>query len=582
MSKVFVLSLHRSATQSTVELLRGAALRTCHWPARVAGVDYQAQVEGIETQLDKIVRLLHPVIESHDALADVPFPALYRELDAQYPGSRFIAIRRHPADWIRSVRKHCGGRALDPYERVQYWSCLESRPASLDEVSDDELLQMHRRHHERMLAHFRGRDDFLLADMPAEDLGERISDFLGVPARRFPLVDYKRTVTVSKSDRHRFHVLGIPHTVSTPDYTPCAFTQKVVRLCAMLERLGHHVIHYGHEHSRVECAEHVTVVDETLLQATYGAHDWRQEGPPAFALGDAVYRTFTDKAVDAISRRQQSNDFLLCMYGAGHRQIADALTGLIVCEPGIGYASGHFAPFKVFESYALLHAYLGLRSVEAARNDMWYDVVIPNYFDVDEFEFNDRKQDYFLFLGRVDGGKGVHIAMQVAEATNHRLIVAGPGSIEGMGTRTPRPVAEYVEQVGVVGVAERRRLLSGAKAVILPSMFVEPFCGVQVEAMLSGTPLITTDWGAFTEYNLHGVTGYRCRNFEQFVWAARNIHAIHPAACRQWALSNFSMARVAQLYEEYFHMLKNVAVAGGWYAENPARTELDWLRRAWP
>ena len=49
MPKVFVVSLHRSATQSTGQFLQAAGMRICHWPARVDGVDYQSQVVGIET-----------------------------------------------------------------------------------------------------------------------------------------------------------------------------------------------------------------------------------------------------------------------------------------------------------------------------------------------------------------------------------------------------------------------------------------------------------------------------------------------------------------------------------------------------
>lgn len=379
--------------------------------------------------------------------------------------------------------------------------------------------------------------------------------------------------------KHRFHLLGIPHTVSIRDYTVCAFTQKVVRLSHLLRSLGHTVIHYGHAESQVDCNEQVTVVTADDLELAYGRHDWREKGFPAFKVDDHAYRTFFANAIGEIHRRKQKGDFLLCPFGLGHKPVADAHPDMIVCEPGIGYGAGHFARFKIFESYAILHAYIGLQGVLNTSNAWWYDAVIPNYFDVDDFTFSETKDDYFLYLGRVYEGKGVHIAIQIAEATGKRLIVAGPGSVGKMQGRTGRALSDYVEVVGAVGIEARKRLLARAKASLCPSLFLEPFCGVHVEAMMSGTPVISTDWGAFTEYNIHGVTGFRCRTFEQFEWAARNIHRINSSDCRRWAEGNFSLQRIAELYEEYFFAVANIYKGSGWYEPNPGRSDLDWLRR---
>ena len=125
--------------------------------------------------------------------------------------------------------------------------------------------------------------------------------------------------------------------------------------------------------------------------------------------------------------------------------------------------------------------------------------------------------------------------------------------------------------------------MKNAKALLAPTHFNEPFGGVMVEALFCGTPVITSDWGGFAENNLHGVTGYRCRTMEQFEWACKNVHKISRKACYEWAMNNFSLERVALMYEEYFETLAKVHDgSGGFYAENTKRTNLDWLVRYYP
>ena len=373
--------------------------------------------------------------------------------------------------------------------------------------------------------------------------------------------------------KFRFHVLSLAHTVTSKEYISCAYTQKVYKFCQMMKERGHTIYLYAHENSDAVCDELIPVTNDKVLIETYGEYDWKQN-QFKHNTGDLAQQTFNKNAIQEITSRKQPGDFLLCFWGFGHEPVAKAHPDLIAVEPGIGYHTGLFADYKVFESYSVRDiAYEKMKW----GNPQWFDAIIPNYFDPTDFEYRETKDDYFLYLGRIVEHKGIHVAVQAAERAGVKLLVAGQGKYEETFGKPPA----NVEFVGFADVEKRKTLLAGAKALFVPSYYVEPFGGVMVEAFFSGTPVISTDWGSFAENNIHGITGYRCRTMEHFVWAAKNIDKIKSDICRKWAMDNFSLDAIAPMYEEYFYMIAN-SVKHGWYYENPERSELDWMTRKYP
>jgi len=368
-----------------------------------------------------------------------------------------------------------------------------------------------------------------------------------------------------RNRKFRIHLLGLPHTKTTLDFTACAYTMKVWKFCKMMKGRGHYLMHYGHEESNPCADELIPVISSEKWNEVYGEHDFHSK-LFTFDVNDGAYQTFYKNAIEEIEKRKQPGDIILPFWGGGVRPICDAHNDLVIIEPGIGYAHGHWAPFKIFESYSIYHAYCGLDNVGTC-NQKWYDIVIPNYFDLDEFEYNHTPEDYFLFVGRVYDGKGLNIAMQTTQALGVKLKVAGQltGPYAEEGWKWPK----HVEFLGYVGLEERKNLMKGAIASFLPSMYVEPFGGVQIENLLSGTPIITTDWGAFTECNIHGVTGYRCRTFEEFVKAAKDCKdgVIKRVDCRKHG-EKYSLEAVAPMYEKFFNDVLDISQGGGWYEIN--------------
>lgn len=217
------------------------------------------------------------------------------------------------------------------------------------------------------------------------------------------------------------------------------------------------------------------------------------------------------------------------------------------------------------------------RSIRESINGSHYDRVIPSYFDPNDFEFSERKDDYFLYMGRMIKRKGIVIAYDTCEALGAKLIIAGQGAhVTERGSLLPNETPDFElepghwEYVGFADAGKRKTLMARARALFAPTEYLEPFGSVVPEALLSGTPAITTDFGAFTDLIENGVNGWRCHTLRDFVWAAQRVHKLNPARIRYDAM-RYLMDNVRWDYQCWFDDLHQVFLSAqdnsvkGWH-----------------
>lgn len=347
----------------------------------------------------------------------------------------------------------------------------------------------------------------------------------------------------------RFHVISLPHTQTTKEFINCAYTEKVRRFCNMMKSLGHTVYLYAGEQNEAEVDELITCISEQeRIDSLNGGHF------TAASFDNTLphWQTFNRNAIHEISKRIEQKDFICVIAGHAHKPIADAFPNYITVEFGIGY-SGTFSKYRVFESYAWMHSMYS-SGIDPSRADgNYFDAVINGYLDPDMFPLQEKKKDYYFFIGRLIDRKGWRIAQEVCQELGKRLIIAGPGEFSGYG-----------EYVGPVGPEERAKLMGGAIATFAPTSYIEPFGNVVIEAQACGTPTITTDWGAFTETNINGLTGFRCRSFDEFCKAAEDVKSLDPLTIHKRAISLYSVDVIRYEYDKYFRRLLTLWDKG-WY-----------------
>ena len=111
--------------------------------------------------------------------------------------------------------------------------------------------------------------------------------------------------------------------------------------------------------------------------------------------------------------------------------------------------------------------------------------------------------------------------------------------------------------IGEIGDAEKPAFLSGAKALLLPIDWPEPFGLVMIEAMACGTPTIAFPAGSVPEIIEHGRTGFIVPDEAAAVAAVRQLGRLSRPAIRSRFEQRFSARRMA---EDYLDLYRRLAV----------------------
>jgi len=369
-----------------------------------------------------------------------------------------------------------------------------------------------------------------------------------------------------------FHLLGLAHVPVSEEYGACAFTQKIVKMSKMLLDLGHTVYLYGSEGSDAPCTEFIQTHSLKDIRDTWGSgdnrfdigYDWKNN---EFRHDFNSKRTectlkYYAKAVLEINKRKKDDHFLMLTQGSYQKTIADLVGLYLTIEPGIGYR-GSYCKFRAFESSYLQNFTYGSEHPRESINGNYYDRVIPNYWDGKDFpkdKIAKKKEDYFLYFGRQIARKGINTAILACDAAGVKLKIGGQGKYPTK--------SKNVEFTGYADPKKRFELMTNAKAVFVPTIYLEAFGGVSIEAMLSGTPVITTNFAVFPETVTEAV-GIRCNTLADFVRAIKEVEKFDPMKVRKSA-EKYLLESVRIEFNDWFRDLyylyeSTISKKKGWH-----------------
>jgi glycosyltransferase involved in cell wall biosynthesis len=202
------------------------------------------------------------------------------------------------------------------------------------------------------------------------------------------------------------------------------------------------------------------------------------------------------------------------------------------------------------------------RSQASAHPDVDWSI-IHNGLALHDMPVSAARTEEFCFVGRVDAGKGILEAMEIAAMTGRSLRIAAKiGTLpeqrsyfEDVFEPALKKAGSLVEFLGELDAADRNRLYAESYAALMPGAWPEPFGLVAIEALACGTPVLARRVGALPEIIRDGIDGFFGDDSMHLAFLSDGVPALDRRAIRERVVDRFSAARMTDRYEELYGRL---------------------------
>jgi glycosyltransferase involved in cell wall biosynthesis len=183
-----------------------------------------------------------------------------------------------------------------------------------------------------------------------------------------------------------------------------------------------------------------------------------------------------------------------------------------------------------------------------------YIATVYNGIDLSNLTFREQSGDKLVFLGRIHPDKGTHLAIEVAQRCGRDLLIAGIIQDQPYFDTLIKPHLNdsSIQYLGPADPIQRDALFQQACVTLHLNTIPERFGLVLAESMAAGVPVIAMDLGSCREVVRDNVTGFLVRNIDEAVAAVGRVDRIDCRNCRRHVEEHFSLARMAERYEQVY------------------------------